>query len=172
MSRLELVWWVLFWGSGAVALVRWPGRTLGVVTAVMAWTALGPEAAGVTFAATVVGAVAWRISGRGRGGGLVARPRWAACLLAAAATVLAPGWWVAPALVALVASAWWLMAAELLGSDTWTAGWRPSLPRLRRGPRRVPAMPDDAVLAEQGVVLVAEIEDFLRTDGGAARGPA
>jgi hypothetical protein len=167
MSRLELAWWVLFWASGAVALLRWPGRTLGLVSAVMAWTAVGPWAAGVSFAATVVGAVAWRLSMGGRGVGLVARPRWAACALAAAATVLAPGWWVAPALVALVVSGWWLMAAEVLRPRS-PVRWRPSLVgRARRAPSTV----GDAV-AEQTDVLVAEIEDFLSSGGGAERGAA
>jgi hypothetical protein len=168
VSRLELAWWVLFWASGAVALLRWPGRTLGLIAAVMAWTAVGPWAAGVSFAATVVGAVGWRLSGRS-GGGLVARPRWAACVLAAAATVLAPGWWLALALVTLVASSWWLMAAEILAPRTPAPRWAP----LASRPRREPSPPAGDAVAEQTDVLVAEIEDFLSSgDGGAERGAA
>src|SRR5262245_54721695 len=108
MSRIELAWWVVF----CVAVLRWPGSTLGLVTGVCLWSTVGPWAGGAAFGVVAAGAAASRVVwGRRRGVGLVGRLRGAIWALSAAATVLAPGWWVVAGLAPLVASTWWVMSS-------------------------------------------------------------
>lgn len=159
MSRLELTFWVVFWAAAAVALLRWPGRTLGLVVGTCLWSLLGPWAGWVTFGAVVAAAVAWRVSGHGQGRGLFGRPRWAVWALSAAATVLAPGWWLLAGLAPLVVSTWWVMSSSTLPA-----------PVERLVPRRArkvsvlageTAGPSADSVEDLAAVLVAETEAFL-----------
>ena len=57
-TAIALVGGLLVWFVFLVALLRWPGRTVGFAVALLAWVVLGPAAFGVVLGATAAGAVA------------------------------------------------------------------------------------------------------------------
>lgn len=87
--------------TAVAMMLRWPGVALGGAAGAMAWAALGPGPAVGVWAATTAAAVLWRTCGLDCRCGLLAHPRWAAVSLSAVAVVLAPGRWVAAAVLAL-----------------------------------------------------------------------
>jgi hypothetical protein len=167
MAGAGFVWVALFWASLVVALLRWPGRTIGLAVGLCLWTMVGPWAFWATVAVLAGVAVGRRRSlGRVGSGGLLARPRVAAVVLSAAVVVLAPSWWFLVGLVGLVLSGWWLLTG--LAGLPFASGLAPRRSGDRQGER--PARRRKDAVADQAVVLVAEIEDFLQGDGDPARG--
>jgi hypothetical protein len=50
----------VFWLIVVILLLRWPGRTLGLAGALIAWTAVGPWAFWCVLGLVSLGAIAWR----------------------------------------------------------------------------------------------------------------
>jgi len=118
------------WLAGLAVLLRWPGRTIGVGAALVAWT-WDP---GGFWALLAVTWVASRLWGRyGPSERLLARfPELAVVLVAGVVAVLAGGQVAAGALAVLGLALGWFVAQRLVAFPDWFDG---------RHPERVPAVP-------------------------------
>jgi hypothetical protein len=161
VSPVEWAAALAFWGGLVAAAVRWPGRAIGVSTALVLWT-LAPWGFWTALGLTTAGAMAWRVFGpserlgvAGGVGWLAYRPSLAAVIVAVAAVAFGGDVGALVGFAVLIATAGWLAWPRTRPNRPLAAGYR-------RAERVLPRRDADAASLGPGEVRVAASGPCIR----------